>query len=133
MPEPLDQTNLEAPYTRILFNGIASIYEKWVNRDIEDALEEALILVVNLPTDIKDAMWDKKLLIEKDLNRAYRVQGSDFFLTHLRRNRTAQKVARIYLSPFMDEMTRRLDEKGWLHRGALRARFRKDKTLDADV
>jgi len=120
MNEPLDPSFLERPYTHLLFKGLMSVYEKWVNRYVEDALDEALILVVMLPTDIKEAMWEKKMQIHKDLNRAYNVQGSDFFLTHLRRNRTAQKVATIHIGPFVDDMVRRLDEKQWLERGALR-------------
>lgn len=128
--ESLEPSNLEAPYTRLLFQGLMSVYEKWVHNYHVEALTEALKLVVFLPTDVKEVMWNKAGVIEKDLGQAYGTQGSDFFLTNLKRNRTAQRVANIHLGPFVDEMVRRLDEKGWLHRGALRARYKTDRKLN---
>jgi len=130
LPEDLDQSDLQDPYRRILFNSIERVFEKWVDDRYVDALREALKLVNLLPTDIKEALWDRKNEIAKDLNQAYKVSGSDFFLTHLRRNRTAEKVASIRIGPFVDEMTRRLDEKRWLERGAFKAKFAKKRPLE---
>jgi len=129
MGEPLDPSFLERPYTHLLFKGLMSVYEKWVMNYTVDTLEEALKLVTFLPTDIKEVMTPKIKEITKDLRQAYSVDGSDFFLTHLKRNRTAQKIAIFHIGPFLDEMVRRLDQKEWLDRGALRARFQKKKKL----
>jgi len=130
LSKDLDQSDLQDPYRRLLFNSVERVFEKWVEDRYVDALREALKLVNILPTDIKEALWDKRNEIAKDLNQAYNVNGSDFFLTHLRRNRTASKVASIRIGPFVDEITRRLDEKRWLERGAFKARFNKKKRLE---
>lgn len=125
----VDQTQLERPYTFFLFKGILGIYEAWNETEYEEAIKQALRLVVFLPTDIKEALWPKKQKIRKELNKAYRMQGVDFFTTHLVRNREARRVSAYYLEPFVDKMVRLLDEKGWLERGALRPKFMKDRKL----
>jgi len=130
LPKDLEPSDLEAPYIRLLFGSIESIYGKWVNDYYVEALREALKIVTILPTDIKEALQDKKKAIKKDLSQAYRTGGSDFFLTHLRRNRTARKVAIIHFEPFFDEIIRRIDEKDWLEKGAFSARVKDKRRLD---
>ena len=112
----------ERPYVGFLFKAYTSIYEKWVEGDTEGALRELLKLVVGTPTDVKDQLWDDKEKIEKDLNTAYRVQGVDWYTRQQNRNREARRVAQFYMEPFFDKVTRLLDEKGWLERGALSPR-----------
>jgi len=127
--EDVDQTYLEKPFTIFLFKAYTSIYEKWVEGNLEGALTEALKLVVELPTDVKEALWKDKKQIEKDLDKAYRTQGVDWYTRQQNRNRAARRVAHYYIEPFLDKMTRLLDAKGWLERGALHARFEKKRKL----
>lgn len=129
--EEITPTYLEKPYTNLLFKGIMSIYQKWVEGRVEAALSEALILVVELPTDIKEKLWPKKKEIEEQLKNAYRTSGVDWYTRQQNRNRAARRVASFYIEPFMDTMTRLLDEKGWLERGALKARYEKKTKLTA--
>ena len=127
--EDIDQTYLEKPFTIFLFKAYTSIYEKWVSGNIEGALTEALKLVVELPTDVKEALWKDKKKIEQDLDKAYRTQGVDWYTRQQNRNRAARRVAQHYIEPFLDKMTRLLDAKGWLERGALRPRYPSSKKL----
>jgi len=125
----VDQTYLEKPYTVFLFKGIMDIYEAWDEGNVEFALRRALRLVVFLPTDIKKALWPDKEKIEKDLAQAYKTQGVDWYTRQQNRNRAARRVAWYHIEPFVDEMVRLLDEKGWLERGALRPRYPGSKKL----
>jgi len=77
---------------------------------------------VATPIDVKEVLWDDKKQIEKDLNQAYRTAGVDWYTRQQNRNRAARRVANYYIEPFFDKVTRLLDEKGWLERGALRPR-----------
>jgi hypothetical protein len=131
MSDELAQSYLEKPYTVFLFKAITSIYEKWVNDDPEGALRELLKLVVATPTDVKKKLWEEKKKIEKDLAQAYKTQGVDFYTGHLVRNRAARRVAHCYIESFFDKVTRLLDEKGWLERGALKPRFDSKTKLSA--
>jgi len=112
----------ERPYVGFLFKAVTRIYEKWVEGNPEGALLELLKLVVATPTDVKDKLWEDKKKIEKDLDKAYRTQGVDWYTRQQNRNRAARRVANYYIEPFFDKVTRLLDEKGWLERGALRPR-----------
>lgn len=129
MESKLDQTQLERPYTFFLFKRIDQIYEAWDEADLELALRRALRLVVFLPNDIKDALWPKKEEITKKMRDTSQIQSVDFFTSHLVRNKASFRVAMFYLEPFVDEMVRRLDEKKWLERGALKPRFDKKRKL----
>jgi len=114
-----------------LFKQIDRIYDAWDEGDYEHALSRALRLIVGLPTDIKEALWDEKQEITKELNQAYSSQGVDFFTTHLVRNREGKRVSMMRLGPLMDKMIRLLDEKKWLERGALKPRYETKTRLTA--
>lgn len=120
---------MERPYTAFLFKSVWLIFEAWDSNEYRLALSRACKLVVFLPNDIKEVLWPKKEEIQSELRKAYRKAGVDFFTTQVIRNRNARAVAFHYLEPFVDEMVRLLDEKGWLERGALRPSFTKEKKL----
>jgi len=120
--EELTPSYLERPYTGFLFKAVTSIYEKWVEGYTEAALAELLKLVVALPTDVKDQLWDEKEKIEKDLRQAYKLRSVDWYSTQQFRNRRGKEVATYYMEPFFDKTVRLLDQKKWLERGALRPR-----------
>jgi len=120
--EELTPSYLERPYTGFLFKAVTSIYEKWVEGYTEAALAELLKLVVALPTDVKDQLWDEKEKIEKDLRQAYKLRSVDWYSTQQFRNRRGKEVATYYMEPFFDKTVRLLDQKKWLERGALSPR-----------
>ena len=128
--DELSQTYLEKPYTVFLFKALESIREKWVMNQTEEALSEACQLVVFLPNDVKDALQDQRKRILEDLKQAYAKEDVDWFTTQRTRNRVARQVANLYAESFFDEMTRLLDEKGWLERGALKSRFTHKRRLE---
>lgn len=129
--EELSQSYLERPYTVFLFKALGSIYEKWVGNNPEGALTEALKLVVTLPTNVKEKLTEEKKRIEIAIANAYRRHGSDYYTRQQNRNREAKRVAHRELEPFMDKMTRLLDQKGWLERGAIKPRFQTKRKLKA--
>ena len=128
----VDKTQLERPYTFFLFKSLAGIHEAWIENEFGEALSQACKLVVFLPNDIKDELWPEKESIKQEMNKAYRLQGMDFYTTQLRRNRVAKAVAFQRLEPFMDKMVRLLDDKGWLERGSLRPRYPGTKKLSVE-
>jgi len=130
---PLDQSQLERPYTFFLFKSIAGIHESWINGDVRLALSEACKLVVFLPNDIKKALWSDRKQILHDLRWASGRTGSNFFTTQVVRNQQAKKVAYHYIEPFMDKMMRLLDAKGWLERGAMKPRYPTAKKLSVET
>ena len=125
----VDQTQAERPFVFFLFKGITGIYEAWDEGSYEVALRRALRLTVFLPSDIKEALKEDKEEVLRELNKAYRISGVDFFTTHQVRNRAARRVSVYYLEPYVDEMIRLLDEKQWLERGALRPQFKQERRL----
>lgn len=125
----LDATQLEKPYTFFLFKSLTGIYEAWDEGNPEQSLKRALRLVVFLPTDIKKALWNKKIEIHKEFASARRLQGSSWFSSQKARNTASLQIAIRHLEPFVDEMVKLLDDKGWLEKGALRPRFDKTRKL----
>lgn len=125
----VNKTQLERPYTAFLFKSLWLIFEAWDQDQYRLALSRACKLVVFLPSDIKEVLWPQKEKIQNAIRKASRTQSVDFFTTHLVKNRAALRVAGYYLEPFVDEMVRLLDEKGWLERGALRPRFQDKRKL----
>ena len=131
MSEQLDQTFLEKPYTGFLFKALYGIYEAWDTGDLRKALSRACRLVVFLPTDIKKALWTQRQIILKQMNKAYRRNSVDWFTSQGVRNETANRVAMYHLEPFVNRIVDFLDDKGWLEKGALRPRFKKEAKLSA--
>jgi len=134
MPKEEDEEELapsfpERPYVGFLFKTYTRAYESWVFGDPEGALRELLKLVVGTPTNIKEKLWDDKRKIEKDLMQAYRAAGVDWYTRQQNRNRQARRVADYHIEPFFDKITRLLDEKGWLERGAMRPRYPSKRRL----
>ena len=129
----VDKTELERPYTFLLFKSLMGIQTAWNERDYLYALSQACKLVTFLPNDIKDVLWNDKEVIQKNITSAYRSTASNFYSTQLVRNRNAKKVAMKYLEPFLDKMIRLLDSKGWLERGALRPRYPGTKKLSVET
>jgi len=125
----LDETQLERPYTFFLFKSIAGIHESWINGDVMYALSQACKLVSFLPTDIKNALWEDKQKIQKDMNKASRQQGTNYFTSQVISSRELKRVAHHHIEPFVDKMVRLLDEKGWLERGAMMPRYPTTKKL----
>jgi len=129
----VDKTQLERPYTFLLFKSLMGIQGAWNEGDYLYALSQACKLVTFLPNDIKDVLWSDKEVIQKDITSAYRSAASNFYSTQLVRNRKAKRVAMKYLEPFLDKMIRLLDSKGWLERGALRPRYPGTKKLSVET
>lgn len=127
--DELSPSHLERPYTHLLFSSLENIFQQWIHGKPEAALWDALKLVVMLPTDVKDKLWDEKETIEKEIRQAYSTPGVDWYTRQQNRNRAARRLATMRLSPFMDNMMRLLDEKKWLERGAFRARYKEDRKL----
>ena len=80
--------------------------------------EKAITLAVRLadtltPKKIKDKLKHEVEVITKDMNKAYSLQGVDFFTTHQVRNRAARRVANHYIGPFLSKLSDLLDEWGY--------------------
>jgi len=129
----VDKTELERPYTFLLFKSLMGIQTAWIENDFGEALSQACKLVTFLPNDIKDVLWSDKEKIQKNMNDIYGLKTHNFYSTHLVRNREANAYAHKCLEPFVDKMVRLLDEKGWLERGALRPRYPDKKKLSVEA
>ena len=103
-------------YISFLMGRLIEIWEAWDSGDPEFALRKACRLVIFLPRDLKKEMQHEVELVTKEMNAAYNLSGSDFFNTHLVRNRYGRRVATEGLPPFLDKMIDLLDERGYLEK-----------------
>jgi hypothetical protein len=106
------------PYVVFLMDKVNRVYNAWDEHPLEPRipLEEALRLVNFLPRSLKKLLKKDAEEIRKELDRCYRLQGTDLFTTQLLRNRVANQVASRRLQPFVDKMTDWLDERGYFER-----------------
>jgi len=103
-------------YISFLMGRLIEIWQAWDGGDPEFALRKTCRLTIFLPRDLKEKLREDLLKITRAMNQAYNISGSDFFLTHLRRNRKGREVATILLPPFLDTVVDLLDERGYLEK-----------------
>lgn len=131
MSDPIEGTVPEKPFIAFLFKALYGIYDAWDEGNLRKALSRATRLVVFLPTDIKKKLWPERQKIVSAVNQAYRRNSVDWFTSQGLRNTTADRVAQLYLEPFVNRIVDLLDDKDWLEKGALGPRYRPKIKLKA--
>jgi len=131
-PTPKEVRGVVPSYIGLLMGIIHQIWTAWDDEDLELGLKRACRLYYLMVDKLKEQLSDDVERITKEMNRAYRLQGVDFYTTQLKRNRVAKAVAFQRLEPFMDKMVRLLDDKGWLERGSLGPRYPGTKKLSVE-
>jgi hypothetical protein len=112
--EPVEPGKVMPTYSGFVILRLNEIWATWRADDPEGALKSALFFAENLtPKKIKKKLKHEVEVIKKDLNKAYRTQGVDFFTTHVARNRATRRVAIYYLGPFLSKLSDLLDEWGY--------------------
>jgi len=114
MDKKIDPDKVMPTYSGFLIKRLNEIWEAWDEGDPEFALRRSCRLTLFLPTKLKTELKSDLLKITQAMNTAYNLQGSDFFLTHLRRNRKGREVATILLPNFIDYIMDLLDQWGYL-------------------
>jgi len=114
MSEPVEPGKIMPTYSGFVILRLNEIWSYLRNDDPEQALRLALFFADTLtPKKIKKKLKHDVEAIRKDVNRAYNLQGVDFFTTHLVRNREGRRVANHHIGPFLSKLSDLLDEWGY--------------------
>lgn len=103
-------------YSSFLITHLHKISTAWDDGDPYLALARTIRLVYFLPTDFKKLLFPKMDVIQKELNKASRISGYDFFTNQQMRNRALNGIARRRLPTFLDKVVELLDERGYLEK-----------------
>ncbi len=130
MPEEeLTPAEAKGYYAGFLIDKLNKIYDAWDQGDPELALRRSLRLTLALPRKLKEKIREDVHTIKKDMESVYRLQGSDFYTTELRRNKRSVEVASHYLAGFVDKLTDLLDEGGYFEIPGVKPKYPKEKTV----
>jgi len=108
--------DLQYSFSTFLWRCLTELQVNWDNGNHIKALEEALSLIKYLPQIIQKDLQDDAERISQYMNRAIKIEGSDFQTTMLVKNRNADKVARYWFPIFVTKLMQKLDERGYLER-----------------
>lgn len=131
--EPIEPGRAQPTYSGFLILRINEIWGIWRDGDPEQALRLGIRLANTfLIRKIKKELKHDIEVITKDMNKAYGLQGVDFFTTHLVRNRQAQRVANHYIEPFLSKMSDLVDQWGFYELPSRRLKASDFKELEKD-
>jgi len=110
----IEPDRVQPSYNSFLIGKLQQIWDAWDQNDPEFALDRTCRFTVFLTPEIKEVIDADLSKINEARRKAYNLQGSDFFLTHLRRNRKGREISMILLPRFLDEIVNLLDKWGLL-------------------
>jgi len=114
MNKKIEPDKVMPTYSGFLIMRLSEIWKAWDEGDPEFALDRACRFVLWLPDKLKEILREDLGKITEARKKAYGLSGSDFFLTHLKRNRKGREVAIILLPRFIDSIMSLLDKWGYL-------------------
>jgi len=114
MSKKIEPDKVMPTYSGFLIMRLGEIWKAWDDGDPEFSLRRACRLTLFLPDKLKEELRNDLVKITQAMNQAYNLSGSDFFLTHLRRNRKGREIATILLPNFIDFLMSLLDQWGYL-------------------
>jgi len=110
----IEPDRVQPSYNSFLIGKLQQIWDAWDRGDPEFALDRTCRFTVFLTPEIKEVIKDDLFKVNEARRKAYNLQGSDFFLTQVKRNRKGREVAIILLPRFLDEIVNLLDKWGLL-------------------
>lgn len=133
MSKPIEPGKVQPTYSGFLILRINEIWSIWKDGDAEKALNLALGLANTfLIKKIKKELEHDVEVIRKDLNKAYGIQGVDWYSKQQNRNRAARRVANRYLVPFLSKMSDLIDQWGFYELPSRRLQAKDFKELTKD-
>jgi len=121
---------VQPTYAGFVILRLNEIWGIWGEGDDVKALMLTLRFADTLtPKKIKKRLQDDVDIIRKDINKARKTTGVDFYTTHLRQNRELRKVAIHYIGPFLSELSDLLDEAGYYEKATTRLKSEDFKKL----
>jgi len=110
----IEPDRVQPTYNSFIIGKLELIWDAWDKNDPEFALDRTCRLTVFLTPEIKKVIDDDLSRVTEARRKAYSLSGSDFFLTHLKRNRKGRQISRILLPNFLNTIINLLDEWGLL-------------------
>ena len=106
---------LQFDYRTFLWRALSKIWQAETEGYYDLALHYTLSLIKYLPRWAKQEFSEEAEKIRQELRQVGRnVAGADFVVKDINRNKIRQRWARDHLKDFLDRLTSRLDEKGYL-------------------
>lgn len=103
-------------YISFLMGRLIEIWQAWDEGELVTALRKACRLVTFLPTDLKKKLMDKVKIIKAEMRKANQVEGSDYYIGLIVKNKKNMQTAYKYLDPFVDDLVTLLDQRGYLEK-----------------